>query len=98
MTNIEKHISVLGKKVEDVVTGLTGIATSVSFDLYGCVQIGINPGLDKDGNPKAYNWYDVSRLKIIDSKRVMDIPNFVVGMIAEGKKGPSEKSSCCRMM
>jgi hypothetical protein len=31
-------LKLLGTKVRDVVTGFVGIVTSVSFDLYGCVQ------------------------------------------------------------
>jgi hypothetical protein len=91
MTNVEKHIDILGKKVRDKVSLITGVATSVSFDLFGCVQVVINTGLDKDGNPKTYNWYDISRLEIVANKRVMDIPDFSTGLIAEGKKGASEK-------
>jgi len=51
--NVQDHLSLLGKEVEDVVTGMSGIVASVSFDLYGCIQAIINPGLDKDGKRKA---------------------------------------------
>jgi len=33
-----KHLEMLGKEGFDVVTGFDGVITSVSFDLYGCVQ------------------------------------------------------------
>ena len=42
----------LGDLVKDLVTGFTGIATSHTEYLYGCVHIGITSrGLDKDGIP-----------------------------------------------
>lgn len=49
MENVKKHISLLGLEAQDLVTGFKGIITSISFDLYGCVQAVINPGLNKDG-------------------------------------------------
>lgn len=92
MTNINKHLALLGKPVEDRVTKFKGIVTSVSFDLYGCIQAVVNPGLDADGKPKELNWYDVSRL-VVTGEPVMDAPNYAwtPGAIAAGDKGPSEK-------
>jgi len=49
MTNVKKHLSLLGLKVKDKVTGYTGVVASIGFDLYGCVQAIVNPGMDKDG-------------------------------------------------
>ena len=37
------ELKLLGLKVKDKVTGFTGIITSVSFDLYGCIQVIITP-------------------------------------------------------
>jgi hypothetical protein len=91
MKNIKKHLGLLGLKVEDKVTGLTGIVSSVSFDLYGCIQAVINPGLDKDGNQRPSHWYDVFRLTIINEKPVMNTPNFDYGTVSEGRHGPAEK-------
>ena len=46
----EKHFNLLGMKGKDVVTGFKGVITSLSFDLYGCVQAVINPRkMDKEG-------------------------------------------------
>jgi hypothetical protein len=81
----------LGLKVEDKVTGYKGIVCSVGFDLYGCIQVIVNPGIDKDGKFQESSWLDISRLKVIDKKPVMDRPNFEFGPVAEGKKGPAEK-------
>jgi hypothetical protein len=86
----KKHINLLGLRCEDKITGLAGVVTSVCYDLYGCVQAVINPGLDKDGKPQETYWFDVARLEIIDDERVMDIPDFEYGAFAE-TKGPAEK-------
>ena len=89
---MEKHIELLGKKAKDLVTGYSGIITTVSFDLYGCVQAVVTPHVDEKGAIKDGNWFDVTRLKIIDEKSVLPLPNFNEGYVAEGKKGCSAKS------
>jgi hypothetical protein len=35
------------------------------------------------------SWFDVSRLKVLSKKPLMDAPNFEWGDVAEGKKGPA---------
>lgn len=81
----------LGLRVTDKVTGFKGVCTSVCFDLYGCVQATINPGLDKDGKPMEGRWYDIARLGIDALEPVMQPPNFEIGPVAEGKHGCEEK-------
>jgi hypothetical protein len=88
---VKKQIDLLGKRCEDKVTGLEGVITSISFDLYGCIQAIVHPGLDKDGKLEGTIWFDVARLTILSDKPVMEPPNFDYGIAAEGKKGPSEK-------
>lgn len=90
-SNIETHLSILGHRVEDRITDFTGVVTSVGFDLYGCVQGLVNPGLDKQGNLVESQWFDIARLKITSVVPVMDTPDFELGPAAEGKKGPAEK-------
>lgn len=92
MENVRKHLELLGKKVEDKVTGATGIVDSISFDLYGCIQAGVNEGLKKDGEHIGCKWFDVSRLTIKNQKPVMQVPDFEYGLVAEGGKGPASKS------
>ena len=89
--NVKKHLSILGYPVRDRVTKISGVATSVCFDLYGCIQVAINPGVDKDGKPQEIYWYDIARLERTDSATVMDPPDYEFGQTAEGFKGPSEK-------
>ena len=87
----EKHLEMLGLKVQDHVTGFNGVVTSMSFDLYGCVQAVVTPPVDKSGETKNGQWFDVTRLKVLKNKPVMDRPNFSRGYIAQGKKGCADK-------
>lgn len=89
---IEKQLEILGKTVQDKVTNFHGIAVSVSFDLYGCIQVLINPGLNSDGSFKPTSWFDLGRLTVIDNKRVMEVPQFGA-LIEAGEKGPENKPS-----
>lgn len=88
---VKKHIELLGYKAEDKITGYKGVIDSISFDLYGCVQASIRPPMNEMGElPNGY-WVDVTRLKIMGKKPVVDAPNFDYGYVAEGKKGPADK-------
>ena len=89
--NIKKHMNLLGLKVQDKITGFKGVVSSISFDLYGCVQAIVNPGMDENGKLSDSHYFDVNRLKVISKKPVMGRPDFDYGAIAEGKKGPAEK-------
>lgn len=73
---MKNYLAILGYKVRDAVTGQEGIATTVGFDLYGCVQVIVNPGNDKDGKPKDMQWFDHKRLTILDKTPVMAQPTF----------------------
>lgn len=72
----QDHINYLGKKARDSVTGFEGVVTSVSFDLYGCIQAVLSPPLGKDGKMEDGRWFDIHRLEITDDKRVMPVPAF----------------------
>jgi hypothetical protein len=89
--NIQKHLGLLGLRVEDKVTGFKGVVTSLCFDLYGCIQALVHPGLDKEGKHVDQAWLDVGRLTVTKNTPVMDRPNYDFGPQAEGKKGPAEK-------
>ncbi len=89
--NIQKHLNLLGKKVKDKVTGYKGVVSSVGFDLYGCIQAIVNPGLDKDGKPLDNHWFDVSRLEVLSETPVLPPPNYEYGRQAEGMQGAAEK-------
>jgi hypothetical protein len=69
--------NLLGYIVRDVITGLEGPCDSICFDLYGCIQACVRQaGLDKDGNPRPGNWYDIKRLQRISGGPVMPAPDF----------------------
>jgi hypothetical protein len=93
MNHTQKHINLLGTRVRDRVTGYSGVVTSIAFDLYGCIQAVVNPGLDKDGKPIDSGWFDVGRLEVTETTPVMTRPSFDLtpAVIAEGRKGPTEK-------
>lgn len=85
MIDAKEHLNLLGLPAEDKVTGLKGVVTSISFDLYGCVQALIHPGTDNEGKLREQTWLDINRLKITNENPVMDRPDF--NLIP----GPAEK-------
>jgi hypothetical protein len=84
-------VSLLGRRAKDKITGAAGIITSVSFDLYGCVQATLHTGLDKDGKPAEQYWHDVQRLEPSTEPRVMEPPKFGAKKAAEYDNGPAAK-------
>lgn len=91
MKNVQGHLNMLGVRVKDRVSGFSGVVTSVSFDLYGCIQAIVHPGIGSDGKLADQCWFDVSRLEVVSPGPVMDRPDFEIGPVSEGKKGPAEK-------
>lgn len=91
MNNMEKHMVLLGMRVQDQVTGFSGVVSGISFDLYGCVQAIVNPGMDKEGKLQDQIWFDVSRLRVTSLDPVMECPNYEFGLQAEGRQGAAEK-------
>ncbi|MBN1567917.1 MAG: hypothetical protein JXA73_08710 [Acidobacteria bacterium] len=68
----------LGKEAEDKVTGFTGIVTSISYDLYGCVQAVLTPKYKENEKAELQRgtWFDTKRLKVLDENPVIEIPDF----------------------
>ncbi len=91
MEAVKKHLDLLGHLVEDKVTGFKGIVASINFELYGCIQAVVNPGVDKDGNIRDSRWFDVNRLRVLSSSPVMNVPNFGQLTTANGDQGADEK-------
>jgi hypothetical protein len=73
---IYETIGLLGKRATDKVTGFKGVVTSACFDLYGCVQVTLHPGLAEDGKIRDSHWFDVQRLEISDEPAVLAAPDF----------------------
>jgi hypothetical protein len=55
----------LGQKYKDRITGFEGIATSRTVYISGCVHIGLQGKVDKDGKLPGPEFFDEERL---DSK------------------------------
>jgi hypothetical protein len=93
------QMGILGKRVRDVVSGLEGVAASVCFDLYGCVQIAVTPPA-KDGKLEVGNWFDYHRLEVLDENRVMPLPSFQQALMPAQQRteetGPSDKPASNR--
>ena len=95
MEIIYQNLNFLGLTVKDKVTGFKGVATSISFDLYGCIQALVNPGLDNNKKTQDQTWFDVARLEVISKKPVMELPSYLKQdghvIVNNVIKGPSEK-------
>ncbi len=100
MINVLKHLGMLGLKVEDRVTGFKGVVSSVGFDLYGCINAVINPGVDGEGKPRDSHWFDINRLRVVSDTPVMERPAFdwTPEAVSSGEKGPAEKPTYCRLL
>jgi hypothetical protein len=82
----------LGRKATDKITGESGVVTSVSFDLYGCVVASMTPPYEKGERSFARGgWFDIQRLTLSDEPRVMNPPAFIDVSAAQHEAGPAEK-------
>lgn len=88
----------LGMRVEDKVTGFKGVVSSVGFDLYGCIQAIVNPGVGTDGKPQDSHWFDVNRLTVLDGP-VMRRPAFDWSPedISKGEQGCADRPMTCKV-
>lgn len=89
--NVQKHMELLGLPCRDKVTGFQGVVSSISFDLYGCVQAVVTPGAEDGTKLGDSHWFDIARIEVTHNEPVMRVPDFSQGYIAEGKKGSADK-------
>lgn len=73
---IQETIGLLGFQAKDRITGFTGVIESVCFDLYGCVQVLLKPPMTDRGELNSGVWFDVARVEVYRTKRVMPVPDF----------------------
>lgn len=73
---LTNYVKLLGRVMRDRVTHYEGTATGLTFDLYGCIQVALQPKVDKDGKIPDGRWMDVGRLESSDDVRTMPAPNF----------------------
>ncbi len=88
--NVDAHLDLLGKPGKDRITGLTGVISSISFDLYGCIQAALTPPVDKDGKLPDGRWLDVNRIEVTSNTRVMPVPQWAPTP-QKHEHGPAEK-------
>ena len=90
---ITQTIDLLGRRAKDKVTGFEGVVSSVSFDLYGCIQIVLVPAKGSDGKLGDAHWFDVQRLTVLDDAPVMRRPDFGArsALPENYDHGPAEK-------
>lgn len=94
MSKVQKAIDLLGRKATDRVSGMSGVITTIGFDLYGCLQAAITPPA-KEGKYESGNWFDLNRLEISDDPPVMANPFARPddGDALQHENGPAEKPS-----
>jgi hypothetical protein len=73
--NVKENLNLLGRHAKDKVTNFQGVITSIAFDLYGCNQALLNPGIDNEGKLRDQNWFDINRLEVAGSP-IMEAPEF----------------------
>lgn len=84
-SNPERAFSLLGKKVRDRVSGMSGVLASISFELYDAQMKGvISPPVDKDGKPADGRWMSLSRVEIVSDEQVMPVPSFSIAQPTYG--------------
>ncbi len=64
-----KNKSLLGKKVMDTVTGVTGVAIQRCEYMNGCIQYAIQPKVIVDGVPVKALWYDEEQVNIVPKEK-----------------------------
>lgn len=90
--NMTPYLDALGYEAKDVVTGSEGVITSVTFDLYGCIQYLVTPKITKDGKKEDSWWCDVNRMEIFkDRSRTMTPPPFRPVESRHLVNGPADK-------
>ena len=85
-----KELEMLGCKVTDKVTGFKGVASSISYDMVGCIQAFIAPPAAKDSTIPEGRWFDCVRLDV--GARVLP-EIFSASGRPPREKGATEKSA-----
>jgi hypothetical protein len=58
----------MGQTVKDLITGFEGVVTGHCEYISGCDQLLVQKKVDKDGNKQDGIWFDVQRLRVVDSE------------------------------
>lgn len=84
---IQQHLALLGKEVRDQVTMFKGIATNVSFDLYGGIYALVTPFAGREFDP---TWFAINRLVVV-GKNIIPAPEYIRDYIDQALKDATEK-------
>lgn len=93
MKNSIEYIKLLGSLAKDRITDYEGVITSVSFDLYGCIQVVLAQRKIDEKGENCVRWFDINRLDI-RNKKVMECPFETIDIPKNHQDfthGPSEK-------
>ena len=67
----QRSVTMLGDLAVDKVTGFSGIITGECKYLTGCNQLLLVPNVDDNGNFREGRWFDVQRVEVVGSRRVV---------------------------
>ena len=88
--DLSSYFDILGRRIRDKVSNQEGVCDVITFDLFGCIQVGIAPPVDKDGKFSEGRMLDVHRVQVIEADtRVMpraSFPNYLTAFNLLGKK------------
>ena len=65
-----QHTFKMGQRVKDVVTGFEGVITGMAQHMTGCDTVGVNPGVDDKGKLQDVQWFDWTRLQLLDDSTI----------------------------
>ncbi len=75
--NPEAMFNLLGKKARDRISGMTGVVSSIGFELCeGNMRAAISPPVDKDGKHVDGRWMSSTRIEALGEEQVMPAPMF----------------------
>ncbi len=62
----------LGKQVEDLVSGFKGVAVSKITYMNGCEQYSLQPKCKEDGRFLDSKWFDAEQVALVSNKKVVE--------------------------
>jgi hypothetical protein len=69
--------NMLGKKARDRISGMTGVVSSIGFELCDSnMRAAISPPVDKDGKHVDGRWMSATRIEVVGDEQVMPVPSF----------------------
>jgi hypothetical protein len=91
MQTMQDLVKNLGRRATDRVSGLTGVITSVSFDVAGCIQYAISPPANKDGKRESSYWVDIKHVDLA-KQWATGAPAFEIGKEIGAAEKPAPRA------